>query len=139
MILKLPWVHHKHDDFKAYNSMRKREVLITDKYMNAGQSYINYFFETNIAPLIVLNHVRFEVIPRDGDYMNISLDNILLSGPGRYKGLSRIDALNEEILRLYYDSDCNEFSYIYKIKSILLNDIFLFYGRKNFFYFSGYE
>lgn len=102
----------------AYNPKRKNTYIITDRYMNTGKPYIQVKFEAEIAPLITIGRAKFEIIPYDGDPNNTELKNILLSGPGKYKGLGRENAMKNEILRLEYDPEYDDFSYIYKENGI---------------------
>ena len=82
--------------------------------MNTGKPYIQAKFEAEVAPLITIGRAKFEIIPFDGDPTNTDLSNILLSGPGKQKGLNRENAVKNEILRLEYDPEYGDFSYIYK-------------------------
>lgn len=115
MILKQKWPTKSQENTEiAYNPKRKNTYIITDRHMNTGKPYIQAKFEAEIAPLITIGRAKFEVIPYDGDPTNTELKNILLSGPGKYKGLSRENAMKNEILRLEYDSEDKMFSYIFK-------------------------
>lgn len=115
MILKQKWPQQSQQNTeKGYNPRRKNTYIITDKHMNTGKPYIQAKFEAEIAPLITIGRAKFEIIPRDGDPNNVNLDNILLSGPGKQMGLDRENAMKNEILRLEYDPEFNDFSYIYK-------------------------
>ena len=86
--------------------------------MNTGKPYIQAKFEAEVAPLITIGRAKFEIIPFDGDPNNTSLDNILLSGPGKQRGLQRENAVKNEILRLEYDPEDKTFSYIFKENSV---------------------
>lgn len=115
MILKQKWPQQSQQNTeKGYNPRRKNTYIITDKHMNTGKPYIQAKFEAEIAPLITIGRATFEIIPRDGDPNNVDFDNILLSGPGKQRGLNRENAVKNEILRLEYDPEFNDFSYIYK-------------------------
>lgn len=115
MILKQKWPqNHQKNTEKGYNPRRKNTFILTDEHMNTGKPYIEAKFEAEIAPLITIGRTKFEVIPYDGDPNNTELKNILLSGPGKTKGLKRENAVKNEILRLEYDPEYDDFSYIYK-------------------------
>ena len=115
MILKQKWPqNNKKNTEKGYNPRRKNTIILTDKHMNTGTPYIQAKFEAEIAPLITIGRAKFEIIPYDRDPNNTSLDNILLSGPGKQRGLQRENAVKNEILRLEYDPEYDDFSYIYK-------------------------
>lgn len=115
MILKQKWpIKDQKNKEIAYNPKRKNKYIITDRHMNTGKPYIQAKFEAEIAPLITIGRAKFEIIPRDGDMTNIAQDNILLSGPGKHRGLNRENAVKNEILRLEYDPEDKTFSYIFK-------------------------
>ena len=119
MILKQKWPQQSQQNTeKGYNPRRKNTFILTDKHMNTGKPYIQAKFEAEIAPLITIGRATFEIIPYDGDPNNVNLKNILLSGPGKQKGLDRENAVAGEILRLEYDPEFNDFSYIYKQNGI---------------------
>lgn len=115
MIIKQKWPRQaKKNTDRGYNPRRKNTFILTDKHMNTGKPYIQAKFEAEIAPLITIGRTTFEVIPYDGDPNNVNMDNVLLSGPGKQKGLNRENAVAGEILRLEYDPEFNDFSYIYR-------------------------
>lgn len=115
MILKQKWPTKGQKNKEiAYNPKRKNTYIITDRHMSTGKPYIQAKFEAEVAPLITIGRAKFEIIPFDGDPTNTDLSNILLSGPGKQKGLSRENAVKNEILRLEYDLEYDDFSYIYK-------------------------
>lgn len=115
MILKSKWISQnmKNKDV-AYNPKRKNKFIVSDKHMSTGKPVIEAKFEAEVAPLIVINGIRFQITPHNGDFLDVSLDNMLLSGPGKHKGLKRENAVKNEILRLKYDSEEAVFSYIYR-------------------------
>ena len=115
MILKQKWPTKGQQNKEiAYNPKRKNTYIITDRHMNTGKPYIQAKFEAEVAPLITIGRAKFEIIPFDGDPTNTDISNILLSGPGKQKGLNRENAMKNEILRLEYDPEYGDFSYIYK-------------------------
>ena len=115
MILKQKWPTKGQQNKEiAYNPKRKNTYIITDRHMNTGKPYIQAKFEAEVAPLITIGRAKFEIIPFDGDPTNTDISNILLSGPGKQKGLNRENAVKNEILRLEYDPEYGDFSYIYK-------------------------
>lgn len=115
MILKQKWPTKGQKNKEiAYNPKRKNTYIITDRHMNTGKPYIQAKFEAEVAPLITIGRAKFEIIPFDGDPTNTDISNILLSGPGKQKGIQRENAVRGEILRLEYDSEENVFSFIYK-------------------------
>ena len=115
MILKQKWPTRDQQNKEiAYNPKRKNTYIITDRLMNTGKPYIQAKFEAEVAPLITIGRAKFEIIPFDGDPTNTDLSNILLSGPGKHRGIQRENAVRGEILRLEYDSEENVFSFIYK-------------------------
>ena len=111
----MPWPSRKHEkphDF-AYNHKKHRSYVITDKDYMCGKPMMDAIFESKVAPLITTSRVTFETIPRDGDYQNVDIDNILVSGFGKSSGIDEQNAQNNEILRLEYDPDDNIYSYIF--------------------------
>ena len=115
MITKLPWKsqnHVKHVDF-AYNKRKDRSFIITDRDFSIGKSLLDATFESAVAPLIVTSRVSFETIPKDGNYQNADIDNILISGFGKHLGINEENGKNNEILRLEYDPDDQVYSYIF--------------------------
>lgn len=119
MITKRPWPTRKNDQKSTgYNPRKQQTYVITDAVMTSGQTYMEAEFTRKIAPLIVINGVKFEIIPLNGDVNDVTLGNMLLSGPGKRDGLTEECARAGEILRLEYDSDTDEYSYIYKLNGV---------------------
>lgn len=115
MITKMPWSSKKHEkqvDF-AYNFRKNQSFIITDKQYSAGKPLMDAVFEAKIAPLIRTQRVTFETIPRDGNYQNVDLDNILVSGFGKNLGIDEQNAQENKILRLEYDPDDHIYSYVF--------------------------
>ena len=117
MITKQPWPTQKtqqNTTNKGYSPRRKNTYILTDQHMNTGKQYIQAQFEQQILPLINIGRTRFEVIPYDGDPNNTNTNNMLLSGPGKQTGITQEEAQQGNILRLEYDPEHNDYSYIYK-------------------------
>lgn len=120
MITKMPWPSKKHEkqvDF-AYNFKKNQSYIITDKDYMCGKPLMDVIFESKVAPLIATPRVKFETIPRDGNYQNVDFDNILVSGFGKNSGIDEQNAQNNEILRLEYDPDDHIYSYVFVLNGV---------------------
>lgn len=114
MIYRMPWPTQNHNSSAyAYSQKRNNSYIISNANMKCGKKLMDAVFEDAIAPLIQLRGIEFTTIPKDGDFQNVDMDNILVSGIGAKKGLDAESAKRGELLRVEYDPDDNVFSYIY--------------------------